>query len=118
MYRIAKRFEQRGPGSEINIASYPTLELAKKEIQRRLEEDSLVNVKAIYSLYEGYDLLESFDQSKLQATPRSNDESSSGSAGGQGKAQNFRPSPLNTSPRPAGTMPPSWKDDDEGEDNK
>jgi hypothetical protein len=114
IYRITRK---AGSSSELEVGKFDNMAKAKAEIQNRLAEDARLNMKnVIYILYEGFDAIEQFDQSKLQKAPASSQESSEPS-GGAGKGQSFRPTPLPTAPRPPGTPPPTWKDD-ENDENK
>jgi hypothetical protein len=112
MYKITKKFE-RGP--EMQIGVYKTMTEAKKIIQQKLAEDVAQKVKAVYCLYEGMDLMEEFDISKLEAPEPSEEQESQGA--GQGAGQRFSPTPLNMTPQPKG-LPRSWVKDEENKDGK
>lgn len=117
MYKVTKKFSYSGP--ETFIGNYKTLNEAKKFIQDKLLEDSTFKVNSIYLLYEGMDLIEELDQSKLEITSKPNDEESQGSGGaGKGSSQQFNPSPFSMTPRPKG-MPQSWvKEEDKKDEDK
>ncbi len=115
MYKVMKKFAARGPESQ--VGSFKTSKEAQQFIQEKLAEDANIKVNAIYALYEGFDLMEEFDQSKLVQKASSDEESQSG-GGGKGSGQRFSPSPFNTAPQPKG-MPQSWvKDDEDNKDKK
>lgn len=103
-YKISKQYA-RGP--ESFCAQFADVNDAKFFVQARLADDAVLNVKVIYRIYEFTELLQEFD-------PNKSGESASGAAGSQGKSSeaNFRPTPLSTTPRPAG-MPQNWREDDE-----
>lgn len=110
-YRTTRQYTR---GSESNHAQFDDLDTAKAAVQNQLREDKRLNVKITYRIYFGSELL-------LELTPDDAIEAG-GSAGqadssGRGKSQNFRPTPLNTSPRPPGS-PPNWWSDDKEEDDK
>lgn len=107
MYKVMKKFS-RGP--EMLMSSFKTIIEAKKFIQEKLAEDASLRVTASYLLYEGFDLMGEFDQSKLETSS----QGGSGSAGQQGSGQRFSPTPFNMKPQPNG-MPHSWIKDEEGE---
>lgn len=100
-YKVSKQYA-RGP--ESHFAQFTDLSDAKSFIQTKMEQDVLLNVKVIYKIYEFTELLTEFDSSKPDTT-------AAGSQGQSSQSQ-FRPTPLNTSLRPAG-MPKNWKDDEE-----
>lgn len=119
LYKVTKKFAR---GSESPVGNFKTLDEANKVIQEKLTEDAIHKVSASYCLYEGFDLIEEFDQSKLIQTGQSADQSSSSDlAGGKGSSQSFRPSPFSMTPAPKG-MPRSWvqedKEDKKDGDNK
>ena len=112
MYKVTKKYAR---GSETPAGSYKTSAEAKKIIQEKLAQDESLRIKdAIYCLYEGFDLLETFDQSKLIPEVPTKEESNS--ASGMGTGQRFSPSPFNTAPQPKGAMPKNWVNNDD--DNK
>jgi hypothetical protein len=87
------------------------LDAAKAFIVNKLKENAALKIKVIYRLYEWDELLEEFDPAKIDLSALEEDSEGEGSQG-QGKGASFRPSPLNTSPRPAGMPHSSFKDDD------
>lgn len=114
IYRVTKKY---GRGSETNVGQFKTLNESKTFIQKQLTDDALHKVSAIYTLYEGFDLIEEFDQSKMETTASSseNEESSSQQ---RGSSQTFSPTPFSTTPQPKG-MPRSWvKDEADKKDQK
>lgn len=107
VYKVTKKYA-RGPENE--VGKFKTLNEAEQCIQEKLAEDAAMRVEAIYCLYEGFDLVEAFDQSKLKDTSSTNEADTSSSQKSSGAR--FSPSPLNTAPRPPGMPPSSWKDED------
>lgn len=113
IYRVTKKY---GRGSETNVGQFKTLNESKTFIQKQLADDALHKISSIYTLYEGFDLIEEFDQSTLDNTASSEDEGSSGQQ--RGSSQTFSPTPFSTTPQPKG-MPRSWvKDEDDKKDQK
>lgn len=110
IYKVTKKFP-RSP--ETVQGSFKTLDEAKKFIQEKLTQDAALKVTATYGLYEGMDLIEEFDQSKLEETTTTSGGNSGN--GGKSRGQSFNPSPLNVTPMPRG-LPRSYIKDDE--DNK
>lgn len=111
MYKVTKKYA-RGPESP--VGTYKTINEAKKVIQEKLADDASHKVEAIYKLYEGFDFMEEFDQSRLVISQSSDDDSGSS---GRGSSQSFNPSPFSTKPQPKG-MPQSWVRDEDKKDDK
>lgn len=95
---------------EIDAEQFSDLNKAKAFIENKLRENANLKLKVIYRLYEWDDLIQEFDPSKMEEMT-----GSSGESGSQGKGQGarFSPTPLQTSPRPPGMPPSSFKDDDD-----
>lgn len=108
MYKVTKKFV-KGPETQIGV--FKTIPEARKFIQEKLAEDALQRIQAVYSLYEAFDLIETFDQSKLVTTENQKEESNAGGAG-HGSGQRFSPTPFNMTPAPKGT-PRSWVNDED-----
>lgn len=111
IYRVTKKFEPRG--AETHVGNYKDLMTARAEIKKRLQADASLTIRAIYCIYEGFDIVEELDQSTLekpQQTSSNTDESSAGMGG------RFSPTPLPTAPRPSGMPPSSWKREDDQKD--
>lgn len=98
LYQVKEKFSR---GSETLIASFNRLNDAKLFIEKKLMTDMTMRVVTHYLLYEGMDLLEEFAAG-----------SESGASGGQSSTAAFRPSPLQTSPRPSGMPPSSFKEEE------
>lgn len=113
MYKVTKKFAR---GSETPVGSYKTLTEAKKVIQEKLAEDAAHKVVATYCLYEGFDLMEEFDQSKLADSTASREEEG-GASSSKSSSQSFRPTPFSTTPAPKG-MPRSFMQDDDKKDDE
>jgi len=90
---------------------------AKKVIQEKLAEDAAHKVMATYCLYEGFDLIEEFDQSKLEVSAPSGDQAGTGSSS-KSSSQSFRPTPFSTTPMPKGTPRSFIVDDDKKDEDK
>ena len=116
-YRVTKQF---GRGSESPCAQFDDLNDAKLFVEIKLSSDASLNVKTIYKIYQGYDMLEEFNPSESGGAASSSTTTTSSSQGSGGKSSGAtqRPTPFNTAPRPTG-MPHKWlKDDDEDEKKK
>jgi hypothetical protein len=112
MYKVMKRYSK---GPEALVGSYKTMTEAKKIIQEKLAEDAALKVDTNYRLYEGFDLVEEFDKSKLiESSGQETEETESQ----RGSGQTFNPSPFSASPQPKGAIPRSWNTDDKKGDDK
>lgn len=111
IYNVTKKYES---GSEQPCERFEKLDQAKSYALECAEKDASVRVKVIYSIYEFDEVVETVDSTKItiRHDSKESDESSSSSKG-QGAA--FRPTPLETSPRPKGTAP-RWIHDDDKND--
>jgi hypothetical protein len=103
-YKVAAKYAK---GPEQLVAKFDKQDEAKEYIEQKLQKDAAMKVNVTYLLYDTGELLASYDQSNA------NDES--GLGGGQQKAstQSFRPTPLQTTLRPTGMPPSSFKNDDD-----
>lgn len=110
-YRVTKQF---GRGSESPCAQFDDLNDAKLFVEIKLSSDASLNVKTIYKIYQGYDMLEEFNPSESGVAASSSTATTSSS---QGSGATQRPTPFNTAPRPTG-MPHKWLKDDEDEKKK
>lgn len=113
-YRITKQYTR---GSEQRLSqTFQNEGDAKTFITTKIANDISLNVKVIYRLYDGDDLVGKFDSSETQIAA---DQSNQGEgAQGKGRTSSFNPTPFNTSPRPA-NAPRGWvKDEDEEEKKK
>jgi hypothetical protein len=108
MYRIGKRF-QKGSTEQALPGQYNTIEEAKASIQTLMLVDAGLSMKTVYVLHEGMDELESFETEQFIASQSGS--ASSGSQQGAGSGQSFNPTPFQTSPRPAGLPPSSFRDE-------
>lgn len=108
-YRVTAQY---GSGRELLCQQFQKMDDAKHFIMDSLRDNAAMKINVVYRLYEWDDLLHTFSS----ADPSMQDDTSS--LGGQGKGASFRPSPLNTSPRPAGMPHSSFKDDDKEKGGK
>jgi len=103
LYRVSAQY---GRGGETFIAEFSMREDASHFIGMKRERDHQMKVQVIYKLYEGMDVLDTFNDEDggtgRVAAP------ASGSATAAGTGERFSPSPFNTAPRPVG-MPQNWK---------
>lgn len=105
-YKVTKQYTR---GGESDVAEFNDISDSKLFIEAKIALDASLKVKIIYRLYEMLELIQTFDPDQMDTT------GAQGGSGEQGNAASFRPTPLNTSPRPAGA-PSNWiinpKDDD------
>lgn len=114
IYRVMRSYQR---GSESAVGTFKTINEAKIFIQEKLTDDAILKVNATYRIYEGMDLMEEFDQSKLIKQDSSQDSSDSSSQQ-RGSGQTFTPTPFNMTPQPKG-LPRNWiKEEDNKEDDK
>lgn len=113
-FRITKQYA-RGP--EIAFGErFKQLAEAQAFVNQRLMEEALMNVKVIYRIYDFDDFHSKYDSTEVDTSSIR----SQASEGGKGNAASFKPTPLNTAPRPPGT-PQKWlvdKDDEDKEKRK
>jgi hypothetical protein len=118
MYSIKKRFIL-GSGEQLCKGNIRSLDEAKADATRLAEADSRMGVKTIYRVYEfDEDIVAEFDSTKIQAAGTSSDSTGAGSGGGQKSGASFKPSPLQTAPRPPGTPANNWGKPDDEEEKK
>lgn len=110
IYKVTKQFVAGGT-KEQPCGQFKTQPQAQAYVAEHAEKDAGMKIQAIYRIYEFDDLLETIDSRTIQSASKPA-ESAGGSQGMQSGAS-FRPSPLQTSPRPKGTMPNSWVDPDD-----
>jgi hypothetical protein len=104
-FKVAAQYA-RGP--EQLIAKFINQDEAKEYIQSKLEKDVGLRVNITYLLYDMGELSETFMPGQVSG---SGAQGGSGSgAGGQQQSSGFRPTPLQTSMRPSGMPPSSFKD--------
>lgn len=110
-YTITKQFAR---GQEIPFAEFKDLRDAENFIEQlKLPEDVSLNVKIIYRIFEGLDLVRVYDPIKEQ-TGSSGSQTSTGKSG---STASFSPTPFNTTPRPAGS-PQKWIKEPEDKDKE
>ena len=111
-FKVAAKYA-RGP--EQLIAKFNTTDDAKAYIQGKLANDVSLRVSVSYLLYDMGELVETFEPGS------GGGEGAQGSGGGQQQtsANSFRPTPLQTTMRPAGMPPSSFRDaSKDGSDDK
>lgn len=95
-YTIKRMYGERGP--ETPIASCAEQNDAITLIKAKVADDAGMKLDITYRLYEMGELMQEFNQKNTATT--------SSVSGGQQQSNAFRPSPLQTAPRPSG-MPAS-----------
>jgi hypothetical protein len=97
-------------GGETTCAQFLDLFDAQFFVEKKLAADANLNVKVIYRLFDGDNVTE--------FNPNTTDYSSTDAdSSGKGNAATFRPTPLDMTPRPPGT-PPIWFKDEEDDKKK
>lgn len=111
MIKVTKQY---GTGAHADTGqNFTDRASAKRYVDQQLQAEAGQKIK--YRILEWDEVVEEFDAQKV--TPSSSHQGSS--SGGQGKGASFRPSPLNTAPRPASVPHSSFtKDKDEDKDKK
>jgi hypothetical protein len=96
-------------GTPLMLAKFKDEADARAFIAAKIEKDAAMRTSVTYILLEMGEEVESFDSSG-----KATETTTGGGAGGQSKSstQNFRPNPLQTTLRPSGMPPSSFKDDD------
>lgn len=120
-YKVVRQYA-RGP--ESHFATFYDLADARMFIEAKMAQDAMMKVAVIYRITELGDVIEEFDSAKrlgsANPAPGAGEGTSAGSGVGAGRqsAENFRPSPLNTSPRPPGMPANNWSKDKPGQDDE
>lgn len=109
MYKVAKKYTK---GPEQFVENFSDIEKAKDFIKKKLQEDVAMKMVTTYLLYDVVDLLETFDQSTLNAS-NTNSDSSGSHGSGMSSSQSHRHSPMQTTLRPGGLPLSAPKSDDE-----
>lgn len=110
-----KVFIHYGRGSDILSAQFRDLADAKLFIERKLANDTSQPSKMIYRLYDMDELIKEYDPVKEPA--QSGQAKTQQGSQGKGSGASFRPTPFNTTPRPAGS-PQKWIIDPDEEEKK
>lgn len=111
-YQVTKQYER---GGETPCGDFKTLGDARNFIRESMMQDAGMRIRITYRIFESFEMIEEYDPTRGQI-PGGAEDAQSQSASGQGKGAGFRPTPLNSAPRPAG-IPHNWvKDDDDDED--
>lgn len=117
-FKVTKQY---GRGSETAFdVRFNHFKDAKAFVEIKLLEDAAMNVRATYRVYEYDEMHTEFDPAKIDIALLKSQHHAQESQGSQGKGStaSFRPTPLNTAPRPPGT-PQKWsKEEDEEEGSK
>jgi hypothetical protein len=106
-FKVAAKY---GRGPEQLVAKFNNLDEAKEYISSKLEKDSQLRVNVTYLLYDMGELAETFEPGSGAGAGAQGGSGAASGAGGQQQSSGFRPSPLQTSPRPSGMPPSSFKD--------
>lgn len=110
-----KVFIQYGRGSDLLSAQFKDLADAKLFIERKLVNDASQHSRVIYRLYDMDVLIKEYDSAKEPV--QSDQAATQQGSQGKGSGASFRPTPFNTTPRPAGT-PQKWIIDPDEEEKK
>lgn len=102
LFKVTGRYAK---GNAKPIAAFNDEKDAKLFIEAKLAYDAAMNIKVVYELLEGMDVLQEFDPTKLE-------NQSAGQSGGSAQSSSgSRMSPLSTSLKPPGM--PKWQTDED-----
>ncbi len=108
-YTVEEKYQRGQPRV---IAKFVNNSDARSFIALKLEEDAQMKSGVSYVLLEMGEELESFSQGNKSTAPSQTQAQEQGSQG-QSSTSSFRPNPLQTTLRPSGMPPSSFKKDDE-----
>jgi hypothetical protein len=114
-YKVQKKYAK---GPEQLVAKFDNLKAAQKFINESLESDASMRVNCTYILYDMGEPMETHDQTTYAVTRNAASSSSSdndSSSGGKGSGQHARPTPLQTTLRPAGMPLSTFKNENKDE---
>jgi hypothetical protein len=107
-FKVIKRLGR----TSTTLKTFPDQQAAETYIRTQLSQDAGLKIDAIYGIYSSFDdemPLKEFSQKDLSATELND---ATGTAQ-RGSAQGFRPSPLQTAPRPAGLPVSGFKNEED-----
>jgi hypothetical protein len=113
-YKVTKQYA-RGPQSP--CGEFADINEAHSFIEKNLRDDAALNVKVIYRIVEFGDVLKEYDPNKMDITSMQQRAAQDQGSQGRSSTASFKPTPFNTTPRPAGS-PQGWLKDDEDEPKK
>lgn len=87
---------------------------ARAYIEEKLAQNAAMKIQVVYRLYDFDDVIESWDSATYQPAEKTPPSESAAGGAGKNSEMAFRPTPLQTSPRPKG-MPQNWRPKDEDE---
>lgn len=108
-FKVTKQFGS-GAGREQSCGQFKTADKAKVFAIECAESDAAMKIQTIYRIYDFDDLVGTITSNDVQAESKPSE--SSGSQG-QKSGASFRPSPLQTAPRPSGMPANNWVEPDE-----
>ncbi len=111
LYQVTKQYTR---GGEFLDAEFADLEEARFFIQAKMADDARFKVKVIYRIKNGVDVIQVFDPDDASTTGQTAQGQSQGQGQQSSNVSSFRPTPFNASPRPKGSPPPWWKDEEDG----
>jgi hypothetical protein len=109
-FEISRQFQQN---NEEIIAKFKNEKDALEFMAAKIIWDHKTKVQTVYKLYQDKKIIKTIDAMR-QETLDSSGDSDGGSSGGQGSGagKRFNPTPLATSPKPAGSVPYRQNEDD------
>jgi len=113
-YTVEEKYQRGQPRA---IAKFVNNNDARSFIALKLEEDVQMKSGVSYVLLEMGEEVESFSQGSQSGQGGQGGQGAQG-AQGQSSTSGFRPNPLQTTLRPSGMPPSSFKKDNEKEDEK
>lgn len=113
-YKVTKQY---GRGLETIAQRFKNIDEAKRFMLQSAESDAAMKVQCVYRLYDFDDVIDTLDSTKIDLSSKTTDSSDAGSQGKTSSAT-FRPSPLQTTPRPPGMPANNWSTDDKDKNDK
>jgi hypothetical protein len=118
-YEVKQQFGNRGP--EKLMGEFRTIDEARKFAFDKLKADAIYKINSIYRISQFDEIIEEWTPDKWQKIADQQQSSyldEQNSSSGAKSQSSFRPSPLQSSPRPAGVPASSFKDEeDDGKSN-
>ena|SRR3990167_4165648 len=114
-YKVTKQF-MASAGREQPCGQFKTEKEAKEFAVESAESDAAMKIQTVYRIYDFDDLMATINSNSIQSEMKSTD--ASGDSQGQKSGASFRPSPLQTAPRPSGMPANNWVKPEDGDKDK
>lgn len=116
-FKVTKQYGQRGTETTLP-ERFEQFSQAKAFVDENLLQDVTLNVQAIYRIYDFDEIQGEYDSTKVDpSTLQTASREEAYGSQGKGSTASFRPTPLNTTPRPPGT-PQKWSRDEDEDEKK